>query len=211
MPRARFAKLPHDKQSEILEVAAREFAEHGYDGASLNKIIERAGISKGAAYYYFDGKEDLFATVIDAAFERVMGAVGGGEDLAGHDDFWEGVARLFRRMSQFLFEDRELAGLVRALQSMSRHSSSHVLADLYEQAVELTDAILKVGQERGEVRTDLPFDLLSGALASVFQALDKWAISHWNEIDEAALDRITDVGVDLFKRLAMPAPQESGA
>ena len=43
------------------EVAAREFGEHGFEGASLNHILAEAGVSKGAAYYYFEGKADLFA------------------------------------------------------------------------------------------------------------------------------------------------------
>ena len=62
MPRPRFEKLPVEKQEQILEAAAKEFTAHGYDGASLNRILEEAGISKGAAYYYFDDKADLYAT-----------------------------------------------------------------------------------------------------------------------------------------------------
>jgi AcrR family transcriptional regulator len=33
-------------------------------GASLNRILEQAGISKGSAYYYFDDKADVFLTVV---------------------------------------------------------------------------------------------------------------------------------------------------
>lgn len=60
MPRPRFQKLSIEKQQAILEAAAREFSAHGYEGASINKILETAQLSKGAAYYYFDDKADLF-------------------------------------------------------------------------------------------------------------------------------------------------------
>ncbi len=33
-------KLPAEKQATILESAAREFAAHGFDGASLNRMLE---------------------------------------------------------------------------------------------------------------------------------------------------------------------------
>ena len=43
--------------------ALDEFAAHGFHDASLNRVIDAAGISKGSMYYYFDGKEDLYAYV----------------------------------------------------------------------------------------------------------------------------------------------------
>ena len=49
MPRPRFNKLSAEKRECILEAAAKEFAAHGYDGASLNRILDETGISKGAA------------------------------------------------------------------------------------------------------------------------------------------------------------------
>ena len=64
MPRPRFDKLPPERQATILDAATVEFATAGYENASLNRIIERAELSKGATYYYFDGKEDLYLTVL---------------------------------------------------------------------------------------------------------------------------------------------------
>src|SRR5690606_7275086 len=66
MPRPRFHKLSGDQQQAILGAALEEFASHGFNEASLNRIIDAAGISKGSMYYYFDGKEDLFAHVARA-------------------------------------------------------------------------------------------------------------------------------------------------
>ena len=62
MPRPRFEKLSPEKREQILETSAKEFAANGYEGASLNQILAKAGISKGAAYYYFDNKADLYVT-----------------------------------------------------------------------------------------------------------------------------------------------------
>ena len=40
MPRPRFYKLSAPKRERILEAAAKEFTAHGYDGASLNQILD---------------------------------------------------------------------------------------------------------------------------------------------------------------------------
>lgn len=48
----------------IIEVATRQFLEHGYDGASLDSIVREMGGSKGTIYRHFQGKEELFSAVI---------------------------------------------------------------------------------------------------------------------------------------------------
>src|SRR5215469_15411243 len=63
MPFSRFARMPEEKRERLLNAAAQEFAAHGYEGASLNHILETAQIGKSSAYYYFSDKADLFATV----------------------------------------------------------------------------------------------------------------------------------------------------
>jgi AcrR family transcriptional regulator len=55
MVRSRFARLPPEQQQVILRAALEEFAARGFHDASLNRVIEAAGISKGSMYYYFDG------------------------------------------------------------------------------------------------------------------------------------------------------------
>jgi AcrR family transcriptional regulator len=74
--RPRFAKLPPAQQQTILRAALEEFAAHGFHDASLNRVIEVAGISKGSMYYYFDGKEDLFAHIVRVEFEHLLADVG---------------------------------------------------------------------------------------------------------------------------------------
>jgi len=59
MAKERFNELDERKKRAILDAAAPEFADRGYNGASINQVIRDAGISKGTMYYYFNGKEDL--------------------------------------------------------------------------------------------------------------------------------------------------------
>ena len=48
------------RKAEILEGARRAFAEHGYEGATVARLEEATGLSRGAIFHYFKSKLDLF-------------------------------------------------------------------------------------------------------------------------------------------------------
>jgi AcrR family transcriptional regulator len=52
-------------RAELIATAATVFAQHGYEGASVEEIAERAGYSHGAVYSNFAGKSDLFLAVFE--------------------------------------------------------------------------------------------------------------------------------------------------
>jgi AcrR family transcriptional regulator len=73
----------------LVSVARELFAERGYAGTSVEEIIQRAGVARGALYHHFPGKDALFRAVYDAVqadiASRVVAAA-----LAGPDP-WAGV------------------------------------------------------------------------------------------------------------------------
>jgi AcrR family transcriptional regulator len=76
MSRPRFEKMDAERQKRLFESTAKEFAAHGFDGASLNLILEQSGMSKSSLYYYFDDKADLFTTMIERAIAVFFKEVG---------------------------------------------------------------------------------------------------------------------------------------
>jgi len=48
------------RRAEILDGARRAFAEHGYEGATVARLEEATGLSRGAIFHYFENKNDLF-------------------------------------------------------------------------------------------------------------------------------------------------------
>jgi AcrR family transcriptional regulator len=56
---------PHDARRELLSAAADVFSERGFHHASIDAVAERAGYSKGAVYWHFAGKDDLFLALIE--------------------------------------------------------------------------------------------------------------------------------------------------
>lgn len=73
----------------LVSVARERFTERGYAATSVEEIIRRAGVARGALYHHFAGKEALFRAVYEAVqadtASRVMAAA-----LAGADP-WAGV------------------------------------------------------------------------------------------------------------------------
>lgn len=53
-----------DTRRSILDAAIKEFAEHGYAGASTRTVAREAGVQHGLIVYHFDGKEGLWRAVI---------------------------------------------------------------------------------------------------------------------------------------------------
>jgi AcrR family transcriptional regulator len=59
-------------RGQLIEVATGLFAEHGYEGTSIEAVLTAAGVSRGALYHHFAGKEALFTAVVEALSERIL-------------------------------------------------------------------------------------------------------------------------------------------
>ncbi len=62
-------------RARLLDAAATAMARHGYRGASLEAVAERAGLSKGALTYHFASKAQLLLALAAAAIEKRRGQV----------------------------------------------------------------------------------------------------------------------------------------
>jgi len=63
-----YFNLKEAKRQRIYHAACQEFAEQDYENASLDRIVEGAGISKGGLYEYIDSKEDLYLHVVQQVY-----------------------------------------------------------------------------------------------------------------------------------------------
>src|SRR5579864_8386623 len=53
-----------ERPKEILEAAFEEFSRNGYAATTLDQVAERAGVTKGTIYVYFESKEHLFISMV---------------------------------------------------------------------------------------------------------------------------------------------------
>ena len=62
------ARDPEHSRARILAAAHTEFAQHGFDGARVDRIAALAGLNKRMLYHYFGNKDDLFCAVLEVNY-----------------------------------------------------------------------------------------------------------------------------------------------
>ena len=70
----RFERRKEARPGEILDAALDLFVERGFAATRLDDVAQRAGVSKGTVYLYFDSKEDLFKAVVRSGIVRAIEA-----------------------------------------------------------------------------------------------------------------------------------------
>ena len=70
-----FTRIPMEEQKRILDACMEEFARHGYQQASTNAMVKKAGIPKGTLFFYFGSKKDLYLYIIDRAVARYIESI----------------------------------------------------------------------------------------------------------------------------------------
>jgi AcrR family transcriptional regulator len=56
-------------RERLLEAAEQLLADHGYHATSVEQVVRRAGLTKGAFYWNFDSKEELFLGLLEDRFD----------------------------------------------------------------------------------------------------------------------------------------------
>ena len=149
----KFRRRPAARPSEILAAALEVFATRGFQGARLEKVARRAGISKGALYLYFETKADLFRAVVTEAISPNLGRV---QALATSEIPFEQAARMgFGLLARHVVTDRRITGVVKLVIAESRNHPE--LATIWHETVvapgvALLEQLITAAQARGEVR-----------------------------------------------------------
>lgn len=206
MPLGRVEKLAADRREALLDRAAREFAACGFEQASINRILEQAGMSKGRAYYYFEDKADLFIAVVQHVSERLQLAdleLDPGSLTA--ESFWPAVAEL-RRVPLLRSLERPWLFAMIGVSAQVPHSlvEREPLASLSRRMRQQVAGLIQRGQELGVVRTDLPDDLILAWLLALDQASDRWLMGRWEGMDRAAVALASDQLVAALRSALAP-------
>jgi TetR/AcrR family transcriptional regulator, transcriptional repressor for nem operon len=94
-------KAPEATRKKILEAAFAEFYKHGFQGGSLNHIVETAGTTKGALFHHFAGKQELGYAVVD----EIIGPITHERWLSPLVDSEDPVTDIKRAFRRYVKED----------------------------------------------------------------------------------------------------------
>ena len=156
----------------ILDVAAHAFAEHGYNGVSLNDIVRDSGLTKGAFYFHFPSKEALALEVFGTKQEEWQAAVA--EELAGKK---RAIDRLNAVMDCGceMYEDDASARVVgRLCVELSRDRKLAPRLTVYlESWFSLVEALIREAQDDGDARKDLDARITAETIVSSFIGVEQ--------------------------------------
>ena len=101
-------RSPAETRQKILEAAFEEFYKNGFQGGSINRIVDEAGATKGALFHHFKGKNDLgYAVVREVIHPRLKARWS--DPLAQSDDPIRDLKRIFRECAAQEMDDGQLA------------------------------------------------------------------------------------------------------
>lgn len=156
MPRVSVSDLTQ-RRKDILEGARKCFAEHGYEGATVRRLEEETGKSRGAIFHHFEDKENLFLALAREDAARMADVVA-----------TSGLVEVMRDMLlhperyDWLLTRLEITRLLRTDPLFHARWQEH-------QAI-LDDAVrrrLQSNADAGRMRTDVPVDVLHTYLDTV--------------------------------------------
>ena len=143
-----------ERPQEILEAAFVEFSRNGYAMTTLDRVAERAGVTKGTIYVYFENKEHLFISMVREITKTTLDTVHG--MFESHDGSTADLLRAqFSFIYQHIVEDRRRREVLRML--IAEAPRFPALADRYHDEIlrpclgMLRQAIQR-GIDRGEIR-----------------------------------------------------------
>ncbi|MCM5559196.1 TetR/AcrR family transcriptional regulator [Pleomorphomonas sp. JP5] len=202
--RERLRKLPDAQRTAWLNIAEEEFMAFGFEAASLNRILTRAAISKGQAYYYFADKGELYRAVIERAFSEFAGLL---EVAPAAPDsaaaYWQQIAALFGNVTTILQQNERLAEIGRGVYREAR--AQIAIVDLLENLHSRFERLIETGQRLGAVRSDLPLDLLTSMAFAALREADRWFALNARGYDQGTVLMLNRRVFNLFTAILAPS------
>ncbi|VTU30368.1 Nicotinate degradation protein S [Variovorax sp. PBL-E5] len=181
-PTRRGAPQPRSEQLEarILDAAVFEFSEHGFAGARIERISQRAKTVDRMLYYYYGNKERLYQAVLEKIYADMIGAQ---RDFVMPSDPVEGMRQLVEHSWDHYVTHPDL---VRLLMNENLLRGKHIQASAQVERtsfplVETVSALLASGQAKGVFRTDVSSEHVLMTIMSLgfFYVSNQYTCSRW--------------------------------
>ena len=187
-------------RARLVDAAKAVFEDVGFFDARVSDIVERAGLSHGSFYHYFDSKEQVFrevAQAIDDELSAGMALVLDRESTASPQERLTAALRLH-------FEAyRKEARMMAVIEQVSRHDEQVRQMRMAHQrghGREVAESIRQL-QRRGLADTSVDAELAAAAVGSMtWRFAEQWLTQGYPEVD-------FDTGVEQFTRIFMNALQ----
>jgi TetR/AcrR family transcriptional repressor of nem operon len=143
---------PEKTRKQILDAAFREIYHRGFQGVSVNEIVSKTDVTKGAFFHYFPTKNDLGYAIIDEILKEMI-LERWIRPLAAYQNPVQGIITRFRKLIECTSDDSAKFGC--PLNNLTQEMSSvdPVFREKLQEVIKLwideTERYLKIAQERG--------------------------------------------------------------
>jgi AcrR family transcriptional regulator len=164
-----------ERPQEIIEAAFAEFSRKGYAVTTLDQIAERAGVTKGTIYVYFENKEHLFICMVREFTKAKMETMQ--DMLENHEGSTADLLRTqFSYIYEHIVEDKRRREVVRML--IAEAGRFPELADRYHAEIlrpclDMLRQTIQRGVDRGEIRNSAIIDNPQVVIAPI-ALVDLW-------------------------------------
>jgi AcrR family transcriptional regulator len=152
------------RQEEILEAAAKLFAEHGYSETDTQLLAEELGVGKGTLYRYFPSKRDLFLAAADRVMRKLRQQVD--VSITGIEDPLDQIAAAIRACLAFFAEHPEFAELLMQERAQFKDRKTPTYFQHREVHVERWRAMYRGLIAAGRIR-DMPVERITDVLSNL--------------------------------------------
>jgi AcrR family transcriptional regulator len=159
MPKQTFFNLPEQKRQIIVDVAIEEFAENGFEAASINRIVANSGIAKGSFYQYFADKLDLFMHLVDILAQEKSVYFQDKHPPGNNLDTFQFYRWLVKTGMGFNATNPRLVQAISRVLLSEGLFYSKEFAVYREQSTQMLTAMLQQAIERGEVDPSIDVEL----------------------------------------------------
>jgi AcrR family transcriptional regulator len=166
-------KRPKPRRAEeIIEAAARVFAERGFHGATTQDIADVLGIRQASLYYYFSSKEDALELVCARGAEGFLEAAA---VIAARPQ--SPTEKLRALIQAHLLPLLDKADFVRVFLNERRHlpaASRRRIAQTIRAYERVIEEVIKAGMRSGEFRNDLDSRLVTYGMLGMVKSVAGW-------------------------------------
>ncbi len=183
---------PGDASSrdQLLAAASRVFARAGYHGASMSEIAAEAGFSKGALYWSFASKEELFFALLDELDEHLRALIAASASMPKER---ERTGELSRDLSAVLADARDVVMLFHEYSALAVRDPK-VAARYVQRNARLREEIATAARLRHEaigVPLVMPAEDLATALIALVDGLSIQQLTEPDAVPEELFGQIT--------------------
>lgn len=154
------------RREQIIDAAARVFADKGYHEAGVSDIAAELGIAHGTLYRYFNSKQEIAERLLDRVLQRLAQTLLHEDPTASNtlEDFRRQLLSMINRLFDLHERDRDL---MRFFQHQSMTIDADRIATALDSFTEFIARFMVNGVQKGYFRDDLDIEVMSQSFVGV--------------------------------------------